>query len=121
MKKADKPGDAEIADNEKRAVQKHHHRGKSSESLLNIEIILDALAITPGQTVLDAGCGDGYMSKEFSRKVGSKGRVYALDPDEIVIAALREETYGSNIAAMTGDITITTELPESAFDLVYKF
>jgi ubiquinone/menaquinone biosynthesis C-methylase UbiE len=119
MKRADKPGDEDIADSEKHAEQKHQHRGKSSENLLNKETILDALEITPGQTVLDAGCGNGYMSKEFSRKVGRKGRVYALDPDEIVIAALREETCGSNIVAMVGDITVTTELPASTLDLVY--
>lgn len=60
---------AEIVDYEMRAAHEHHHRGKSSESLLDKEAIFAALRITPGQTVLDAGCRNGYMSKEFSKLV----------------------------------------------------
>lgn len=120
MKRRSEDGDRTgIAEGENRSAQAHQHRGKSSEGLLNKEVILAALGIAPGQTVLDAGCGNGYMSKEFSKRVGSGGRVYALDPDEISIAALRAETAGTNIVAVVGDITMATELPASAFDLVY--
>jgi SAM-dependent methyltransferase len=98
---------------------RHHHRGRSSESLLDKGLILSALAIELGQTVLDAGCGNGYMSKEFSQMVGESGRVYALDPDETGIALLREETKGTNIVALVGDITTTTQLSASAIDLIY--
>jgi SAM-dependent methyltransferase len=118
----DRPGNsahAEIVDYERRAVHEHHHRGKSSESLLDKAAILGALRIEPGQTILDAGCGNGYMSKEFSKRVGDTGRVYALDPDEISIATLRAETAGTNIRAVVGDITGTTGLPAAGFDLVY--
>jgi ubiquinone/menaquinone biosynthesis C-methylase UbiE len=59
------------------------------------------------------------MSKEFSQMVGDSGRVYALDPDETGIALLREETKGTNIVALVGDITTTTQLPASAIDLIY--
>lgn len=45
---------------------KHHHQGKSSESLLDKAQILASLSITPGQVILDAGCGNGYMAKEFA-------------------------------------------------------
>jgi ubiquinone/menaquinone biosynthesis C-methylase UbiE len=118
----DRPGNpahAEIVDYERRAVHEHHHRGKSSESLLDKATILGALRIEPGQTILDAGCGNGYMSKEFSKRVGDTGCVYALDPDEISIATLRAETAGTNIRAVVGDITRTTGLPASSFVLVY--
>lgn len=97
----------------------HHHSGKSSESLLDKAIILRHLGIVPGQAILDAGCGSGYMSREFAALVGTAGKVYALDPDEIAMASLREETRNLNIEAITGDITTTTQLPSSAFDLVY--
>jgi len=110
---------ADVVAYEKRAAHEHHHRGKSSESLLDKEAILAALRITPGQTVLDAGCGNGYMSKEFAKLVGSTGRVYALDPDEINITTLRAETAGTNIVAMVGDITARNSLTTSTFDLVY--
>jgi ubiquinone/menaquinone biosynthesis C-methylase UbiE len=112
-------GAEQIAAYEKQAAREHHHRGKSSEGLLDKQAILAALRILPGQTVLDAGCGNGYMSKEFSKLVGGSGRVYALDPDEISIAALHAQTAGTNIIASVGDITVATGLPASAFDLVY--
>ena len=48
--------------------KKHHHKGRSSERHLNRDIVLKELNIRSGQTILDAGCGSGYMSKEFSKK-----------------------------------------------------
>jgi ubiquinone/menaquinone biosynthesis C-methylase UbiE len=97
----------------------HHHRGKSSESLLNKEVILKELNIFPGQTIIDAGCGNGYMSKEFSRLVKNSGKVYALDPDDNAIEVLAGETKNSNITPISGDITKTTALQSSSIDLIY--
>jgi ubiquinone/menaquinone biosynthesis C-methylase UbiE len=97
----------------------HHHRGKSSESFLDKGIILQELNILPGQTILDAGCGNGYMSKEFSRILNNTGKVYALDPDREAIEALRRQTEGTNIEAIIGDITRTTPLEASSIDLIY--
>ena len=117
--KSGTPDHLDFGKYEKRGEGRHHHREKSSESFLDKGAILSALAIEFGQTVLDAGCGNGYMSKEFSQMVGDSGRVYALDPDETGIALLREETKGTNIVALVGDITTTTHLPASAIDLIY--
>ena len=113
------PDCSEKAGGEKNTTGEHHHQGKSSESLLDKTVVLHHLGIVPGQTILDAGCGNGYMSKEFSRLLDNTGKAYALDPDEIAVAALREETEGTNILAMAGDITTVTPLPSSAFDLIY--
>ena len=94
--------------------------GKFSEGLLNDEIISDNLNICLGQTILDAGCGNGYMAKKFSKLVGNTGKIYALDPDKGSIAKLKEEVEkNSNINALVGDITKRTDLKDSAIDLVY--
>ena len=114
-----KTGCSEMSVDEKRAIGEHHHRGRSSERLLDKTAILCNLGIVPGQTILDAGCGNGYMSKEFSQLLNNRGKVYALDPDRIAVAAIQEETEGTNILTMVGDITTVTQLPPSAFDLVY--
>lgn len=98
---------------------KHHHRGRSSESLLEKEKILSVLAIESGQTVLDAGCGNGYMAIEFAKKIGPAGKVYALDPDPLVIDRLTEKLQGTLICPLVGDITKPTRLAASAFDLIY--
>jgi ubiquinone/menaquinone biosynthesis C-methylase UbiE len=87
--------------------------------MLDKPAILDALRIRPGQTILDAGCGSGHMSRTFSDALGSAGAVYAIDPDEEAIAALRSETAQNNIHAMVGDITARTPLDAACVDIVY--
>jgi ubiquinone/menaquinone biosynthesis C-methylase UbiE len=97
----------------------HQHRGKFTEGLLDNERILKTLNIRAGQTILDAGCGNGYMSKLFSAEVTQSGKVYALDPDKQFINVLKNETRGTNIETIEGDITRPTRLDQSSVDLIY--
>jgi ubiquinone/menaquinone biosynthesis C-methylase UbiE len=113
------PNCSEFRKYDKGGKGRHNHRGKSSESLLDKDAILSALTIEFGQSVLDAGCGNGYMAKEFSRLVGDSGKVYALDPDETCITVLSNETKGMNIVALVGDTTTTIQLPPSSIDFIY--
>lgn len=99
--------------------EKHRHRGKFTEGLLDNELIIRTLALAPGQAVLDAGCGNGYMAKLFSREVEGEGRVFALDPDAQAIDILAEETRGGNITAVRGDITRPTPIEAASLDLIY--
>ena len=97
----------------------HHHRGKSSERLIDKDIILKELIILPGQTILDAGCGDGYMAKAFSKLLNGTGKVYALDPDNEAIEILKKETKGTNIKPIVADITKRTPIKTSSVDMIY--
>ncbi len=106
-------------DCEKHKRSEHTHKGKSSESILDKNVILEHLSVETGQAVLDAGCGNGYMAKAFAGLVGSSGRVYALDPDAEAIAVLKRETEGVVIEPFVGDITQETPLTEASLDLVY--
>jgi ubiquinone/menaquinone biosynthesis C-methylase UbiE len=93
--------------------------GKFTEGLLNEEAILGNLNISAGQRILDAGCGNGYMAKKFSKRVGDAGRIYALDTDRIAISNLLKETENTNIEPFVGDITKSTVLRTASIDLVY--
>ena len=93
--------------------------GKFSEGLLNDETILANLNIRAGQRILDAGCGNGYMTKKFSELAGKIGKIYALDPDRGSIDNLKKEVEKTNIEAFVGDITKPTGLKASSIDLVY--
>jgi ubiquinone/menaquinone biosynthesis C-methylase UbiE len=97
----------------------HHHAGKSSERFLDKEIILKELNIFPGEIILDAGCGNGYMSKEFSRILNNTGKIYALDPDPKAIEILKAEAKDTNIIPLLGDITKATEIADASLDLIY--
>jgi len=98
---------------------KHQRRGEPSETFLDKNAILANLTIMPGQIVLDAGCGNGYMAKEFAKLMGKTGKVYALDSDIRLIEILKGETEGTIIEPLVGDITEETKLTASSVDLIY--
>ncbi|MDY6903196.1 MAG: class I SAM-dependent methyltransferase [Thermodesulfobacteriota bacterium] len=98
---------------------KHHHKGKSSEKIVDQNAVLTALKITPGEIVLDAGCGNGYMAKRFAELASPGGVVYAMDPDVDAIEKLKAETGNTIIQPFMGDMTKHTRLPDNAFDLIY--
>jgi ubiquinone/menaquinone biosynthesis C-methylase UbiE len=106
---------------EARAIKdfKHVHKGKTSEALLDKAIILNALSLFAGQVIVDAGCGNGYMAKEFARLLNQKGKVYALDTDPDVIQVLQSQVLQSIIEPFVGDITVPTRLVSNSIDLIY--
>lgn len=62
--------------------------------------------LCPGEDdhVLDLGCGIGFLAKEVAERVGTKGYVVAIDPDNsrIELAQKTRATY-NNIQFMVGD------------------
>ncbi|MBN1910846.1 MAG: class I SAM-dependent methyltransferase [Pirellulales bacterium] len=100
----------------------HVHKGKSSERVLDKNRILAALEgeIVPGRVIWDAGCGNGYMAKEFAGRMDGRGRIYAMDIDEEAIGVLRQETQGTILEASVGDVTRETPIEAGSVDLVYS-
>jgi ubiquinone/menaquinone biosynthesis C-methylase UbiE len=45
--------------------------------------------VKPGDRVLDFGCGPGFFTREFAKKVGDNGYVIAADLQEEMLAILR--------------------------------
>jgi|SRR5262245_13074443 len=52
---------------------------------LQINKIIEALKIKPGQRICDLGAGSGLFSRPLAQKVGDKGIVYAVDIDPELI------------------------------------
>ncbi|MBN1625169.1 MAG: class I SAM-dependent methyltransferase [Deltaproteobacteria bacterium] len=94
-------------------------RRRFTEGLLDLDAILKALDIKAGQTILEAGCGTGYMSKIFSKEVGPSGKVYALDTDRYFLKILEQETQATNIEVVEGDITGRTGIEDASVDMIY--
>ena len=47
--------------------------------------------IQTGQTVLDLGCGPGFFTVEMAKMVGPKGKVIAVDLQEMMLAKLQKK------------------------------
>ncbi len=59
--------------------------------------VVNQLVVEPGSQIADFGCGSGYFSFEFARRVGMEnGRVHALDvlPSALEAVASRAKTLG---------------------------
>jgi SAM-dependent methyltransferase len=83
-------------------------------------LLLEALAIKPGQQVCDIGCGNGFYTLELARLVGPTGTVYAVDiqPEMLRMLAHRAAAEGlANIRPILGT-AIDPRLPPGRLDLV---
>ena len=105
--------------------EKHHHfnsghlRGYFS-SLLDPEKALKEIGLKTGDTLLDAGCGEGRFSIPASQIIGEHGKVYAIDISEKAIDFLKDEIKKKsirNIEVFTGDITKKLPLEDEVIDV----
>ena len=48
-----------------------------------------ALALQPGERVLDIGSGPGFLAAEMAEEVGADGRVHGIDPSHSMLAIAR--------------------------------
>ncbi|MGE4323383.1 MAG: class I SAM-dependent methyltransferase [Sphingobium sp.] len=83
--------------------------------------IMDRAGIRPGMTVADIGAGEGYYTVRLARRVGTKGRVLAVDIMPEVIDALsrritREDW--SNVSVRLGSAD-DPKLPPNSFDRIF--
>ena len=83
-------------------------------------LLIEALAIQPGQTVCDMGCGNGFYTLELARRVGPRGRVYAVDvqPEmlRMLLGRLAEQGI-HNVKPVLGT-AIDPRLPKGEVDLI---
>lgn len=93
--------------------------GKSGDTLHKTLIdppIFEFLGDFAGQSILDAGCGNGYLlpklAKRASRVVGVDG-----SKDLLMFAKLRLATY-TNVSLQLMDLTKSWRLDSSSFDCV---
>ncbi|ADZ08949.1 Methyltransferase type 11 [Methanobacterium lacus] len=99
----------------------HRHHGKTSRDILGAEEILDVINLKSGDKFLDAGCGDGYVSIEASKLVGSNGKIFALDvyPESIEGVAKEVKEKGiENLEPILADVTDSIPLDDDSVDAV---
>lgn len=97
-----------------------HGAGKSSFDLIDPEKLFPALALKPGDAVLDIGCGEGNYTLPLARQVGDTGMVYAVDLWQEGLAALQDkagEEGVANLQTLWADISQPLALPSASVDL----
>lgn len=70
--------------------------------------VIRELALKPGNTVVDLGCGSGYFTLKLSPAVGDSGRVIAEDIRTLPLAFLwvrAAEMGGHNVKVVVGETT----------------
>lgn len=97
------------------------HRAKAQDEVAARETYLALLDISPGQRVLDVGCGSGAVTREIARLVGDRGLAVGLDPSPELLAIARglanEAGLGDRVGFREGN---ALQLPfrDGSFDAV---
>lgn len=81
---------------------------------------MDALGVAQNGAVADVGTGDGYFTFHLAHRVGTKGKVYAVDIQENDLVKIRhraEEEHLSQIEIIHGDPD-NPKLPAESLDAI---
>jgi predicted methyltransferase len=65
-------------------------QSQSRDQWQRIPDVLAALAIDSGSRVADVGAGSGFYTERLAKRVGSSGRVFAVDVDEQAVGRLEQ-------------------------------
>ena len=107
--------DAKVAD----WVERFETEGREVYDLR--EKIVELCQLRPGMSVADVGVGTGLFTRLFSPKVGSGGKVYAVDITEEFIRSIKAESKEKGLDNVVGVLCTdkSAELPADSIDLVF--
>jgi arsenite methyltransferase len=79
-----------------------------------------ALAVRPGERVLDVGSGPGFLAAEMAADAGAGGRVHGLDPSDSMLDLARRRTAGPDAAPLEFQVGDALAVPfaDASFDAV---
>lgn len=85
------------------------------------DLLLEALALKPGDVVADIGAGSGYFSWRMARRVGDKGKVYAVEIQQefldMLMVNMRKRDVGEIVKPMLGTVQ-DPQLPAASCDMI---
>jgi len=83
------------------------------------ERLLEALGVAEGWRVVDVGCGPGFYTLPAAERVGSTGRVYAVDVEPAMLTRVRERAAAAGFGQIETHLSPDEEripLPDGAAD-----
>jgi arsenite methyltransferase len=93
---------------------------RTRDILRRRRLVREALGASPGDRILDVGCGPGFYAEELLAEVGDTGAVVGVDssPQMLAVAARRAEQR-SNVAFREGDAT-SLPVESGSFDAAFS-
>lgn len=83
------------------------------------EAVFDRAGVQAGMTVLDLGCGPGFVTEALARRVGQAGLVVALDESPRWHAAMKQREFAAPVERVEARVQ-DTDLGEERFDAVFS-
>ncbi|WP_299274534.1 methyltransferase domain-containing protein [uncultured Psychroserpens sp.] len=93
---------------------------KERDTWMALDTIFSAIGVEKGDRVADIGCHEGYLSVRLAKKIGKKGKVYAVDLRTDRLQTLKDiskERKLDNIKTIVGDYD-NPNLPKGRLDTV---
>lgn len=85
------------------------------------DLLMEALALEPGQTAADIGAGSGYLSWRMAKAVGESGKVFAVEIQQEMLDLLMKNMKKRRVDKIVEPILGTTtdpKLPAASCDLM---
>ena len=76
----------------------------------------DVLRPQPGETIVDVGCGNGWLTCDLARAVGPRGRRLGVDPSADMLRAGRERCAGFDTVSFAEGSAETLPLADGTAD-----
>ncbi len=83
--------------------------------------LADLIAPPAGAAVADIGAGSGFMAEELARRVGTGGKVYAVDINPHLMRQLAERAESEGLAQLETVVCSesSVDLPPASIDLAF--
>jgi arsenite methyltransferase len=83
-------------------------------------VMLAALRLAPGESILDVGSGPGILAAEMAAAIGPMGAVHGIDPSESMLAIARQREVAPDAAPVAFISGEADALPfgDGSFDVV---
>ena len=85
------------------------------------DLLLEALALKPGESVADIGAGTGYFSWRMAKRVGDKGKIYAVEIQQemldLLMAAMKQQGVADRVLPVLGTVQ-DPKLPAAGIDTI---